>query len=64
MPHDYNFGVYIVTDPNHSVLCIGVTNRLSKRTREHREGPALFSLPNINAKKQPLHSHCASLRSK
>jgi predicted GIY-YIG superfamily endonuclease len=60
MPRDYNFGVYIVTNlatnPNHSVLYIGVTNRLSRRTWEHREGPAPFSLPNINAKKQPLHS--------
>jgi putative endonuclease len=37
MPRDYNFWVYIVTNRNHSVLYIGVTNRLSRRTWEHRE---------------------------
>jgi putative endonuclease len=35
---DYNFWIYIVTNRNHSVLYIGVTNRLSRRTWEHREG--------------------------
>jgi putative endonuclease len=38
MTRDYNFWVYIVTNRNHSVLYIGVTNRLSRRTWEHREG--------------------------
>jgi putative endonuclease len=38
MSRDYNFGVYIVTNRNHSVLYIGVTNSLSRRTQEHREG--------------------------
>ena len=37
MARDYNFWIYIVTNRNHSVLCIGVTNRLSRRTWEHRE---------------------------
>jgi putative endonuclease len=37
MPGDYNFWVYIVTNRNHSVASIGVTNRLSRRTWEHRE---------------------------
>jgi putative endonuclease len=35
---DYNFWVYIVTNKNTSVLYIGVTNTLSRRTWEHREG--------------------------
>jgi putative endonuclease len=35
---DYNFWVYIVTNRKHSVLYIGVTNSLSRRTWEHREG--------------------------
>jgi putative endonuclease len=35
---DYNFWIYIVTNKNHSVLYIGVTNSLSRRTWEHREG--------------------------
>jgi putative endonuclease len=38
MARDYNFWVYIITNRNHSVLYIGVTNRLSRRTWEHREG--------------------------
>jgi putative endonuclease len=35
---DYSFWVYIVTNRNHSVLYIGVTNSLSRRTWQHREG--------------------------
>src|SRR5438874_8871833 len=35
---DYNFWIYIVTNRNHSVLYIGVTNRLARRIWEHREG--------------------------
>ena len=38
MSRDYNFWVYIVTNRNHSVLYIGVTNSLSRRIWEHREG--------------------------
>src|SRR5581483_6582 len=38
MPRDYNFWIYIVTNRNRSVLYIGVTNRLSRRTWEHRQG--------------------------
>ena len=38
MGRDYNFWVYIVTNHNHPVLYIGVTNRLSRRTWQHREG--------------------------
>jgi putative endonuclease len=35
---DYDFWVYIVTNRNQSVLYIGVTNSLSRRVWEHREG--------------------------
>ena len=38
MTRDYDFWVYIVTNRNHSVLYIGVTNSLSRRACEHREG--------------------------
>jgi len=38
MSREYNFWVYIVTNRNHSVLYIGVTSSLSRRTWEHREG--------------------------
>ena len=38
MARDYDFWVYIVTNRNHSVLYLGVTNSLSRRAWEHREG--------------------------
>ena len=38
MARDYNFWIYIVTNRNHSVFYIGVTNSLSRRTWQHREG--------------------------
>jgi predicted GIY-YIG superfamily endonuclease len=46
MARDYDFWVYIVTNRNHSVLDIGLTNSLSRRAWEHREGNgASFPLP-------------------
>jgi len=36
MARDYDFWVYTVTNRNHSVLYIGVTNSLSRRIWEHR----------------------------
>ena len=38
MARDYDFWIYIVTNRNHSVLYIGLTNNLSRRAWEHREG--------------------------
>jgi putative endonuclease len=35
---DYSFWVYILTNRNHSVLYIGLTNSLFRRTLRHREG--------------------------
>ena len=35
---DYSFWIYIVTNRNHSVLYIGVTNSLSRRSWHHYEG--------------------------
>ena len=35
---DYSFWVYILTNRNHSVRYIGVTNSLSRRSWQHREG--------------------------
>src|SRR5437867_12063369 len=37
MARDYSFWVYIVTNRNHSVLYIGVTNLSSRRAWQHRE---------------------------
>jgi putative endonuclease len=36
MARDYDFWIYVVTNRNHSVLYIGVTNSLSRRTWKHR----------------------------
>ncbi len=38
MARDYDFWVYVVTNRNHSVLYLGVTNSLARRISEHREG--------------------------
>ncbi|MFL6499857.1 MAG: GIY-YIG nuclease family protein [Candidatus Udaeobacter sp.] len=38
---DYNFWIYVVTNKNHSVLYIGVTNSLSRRTWQHRGADVL-----------------------
>src|SRR6266699_2518276 len=37
MARDYDFCIYIVTNRNHSVLYIGVTNSFTRRKCNHRE---------------------------
>ncbi|MBV9656965.1 MAG: GIY-YIG nuclease family protein [Verrucomicrobia bacterium] len=52
MSCEYQFWVYIVTNRNHSVLYIGMTNNLARRTGEHRRGiGAAF----------PVQFHCTKL---
>ena len=41
MSRDYDFWIYIVTNRHHSVLYIGVTNSLTRRTWEHGEGAGM-----------------------
>ena len=38
MSREYSFWVYIVTNRNHTVLYIGVTNNIAQRITEHRQG--------------------------
>src|SRR4051794_20393644 len=38
MAREYDFWVYIVTNRNHSVLYIGLTNSLARRISQHRKG--------------------------
>jgi putative endonuclease len=57
MARDYNFWIYIVTNRNHSVLYIGVTNRLSRRTWEHREGVKAGFASKYQCKKLVYYEH-------
>ena len=62
MPRDYNFWVYIVTSRNHSVLYIGVTNRFSRRTWEHREGTGTGFASAYRCKKLIYYEHYRDVR--
>jgi putative endonuclease len=62
MPRDYNFWVYIVTNRNHSVLYIGVTNRLSRRAWEHREGAGAGFASDYRCKKLIYYEHYRDVR--
>lgn len=62
MPRDYNFCIYIVTNRNQSVLYIGVTNRLSRRTWEHREGDKAGFASKYQCKKLIYYEHYGDVR--
>jgi len=49
MARDYNFWIYIVTNRNHSVLYIGVTNSLSRRIWNSAKEIILALLPITDA---------------
>jgi putative endonuclease len=57
MARDYNFWILFVTNRNHSVLYIGVTNRLSRRTWQHREGVKTGFASNYQCKKLVYYEH-------
>jgi putative endonuclease len=63
MPRDYNFWVYIITtNRTHSVFYIGVTNRLSRRTYEHREGSKVGFAAKYQCKKLIYYEHYRHIR--
>lgn len=61
MPREYNFWVYIVTNRNHSVLYIGVTNNLAKRTWEHRHGTGANFPAAYRCSKLIYYEHCSDV---
>ncbi len=62
MALDYNFWVYIMTNRTRSVLYIGVTNRLSRRTWEHREGVKVGFASKYHCKKLVYYEHYRDVR--
>jgi putative endonuclease len=62
MPRDYNFWVYIIKNRNHSVLYIGVTNCLSRRTYERREAAKLGFAAKYQCKKLIHYEHYRDIR--
>jgi len=62
MPRDYNFWIYIVTNRSDSVLYIGVTNRLSRRTWEHREEVNTGFASKYQCKKLIYYEHYRGVR--
>jgi len=57
MVRDYNFWIYIITNRNHSVFYIGVTNRLSRRTWQPREGVKPGFASKYQCKKLVYYEH-------
>ena len=60
MTRDYDFWIYIVTNRNHSVLYIGVTNSLSRRVWEHREGTGANFPAAYRCNKLIYYEHCTN----
>jgi putative endonuclease len=62
MSRDYNFWVYMVTNRNHSVLYIGATNSLSRRSWQHREGSGADFPAVYRCKKLIYYEHYSDIR--
>src|SRR5207245_10274312 len=62
MSRDYNFWIYIVTNRKHSVLYIGVTNGLSRRAWEHREGTGAGFASDYRCKKLIYYQYYRDIR--
>jgi len=56
------FWVYIVTNRNHSVLYIGVTNSLSRRSWQHREGTGAIFPSAYRCTKLIYYEHYRDIR--
>jgi putative endonuclease len=61
---DYDFWVYIMTNRNDSVLYIGVTNSLSRRTWEHREEISTGFASDYRCKKLIYFEHYRDIRTR
>jgi putative endonuclease len=62
MARVYNFWIYIVTHRSHSVLYIGVTNRRSRRTWEHRDGFKAGFASKYQCRKLVYYEHYRDVR--
>jgi len=62
MGRDYNFWTYVVTNKNHSVLYIGVTNSLLRRTWQHREGDRPGFAADYRCMKLIYYEWCRDIR--
>jgi putative endonuclease len=62
MARDYDFWIYIVTNRNHAVLYIGVTNSLARRTKQHREGRGADFPAAYRCSKLIYYEHYADIR--
>jgi putative endonuclease len=62
LARDYSFWVYIVTNRNHSVLYIGVTNSLSRRSWQHREGTGAIFPSAYRCTKLIYYEHYRDIR--
>jgi len=66
MRRDYDFWIFIVTNRNHSVRYIGVTNSPSRRSWNHREGtgacfPARYHCQKLIYYERYSRRHCARI---
>jgi putative endonuclease len=59
---DYDFWIHIVTNRNHSVLYIGVTNSLSRRTWRHGENIGASFPARYQCKKLIYYEHYRDIR--
>jgi putative endonuclease len=62
MARDYDLRIYIVTNRNHSVLYIGVTNSLSRQTWKHREGIGASFPARYQCQKLIYYEHYRDIR--